>query len=54
MVQHIINEALESVNELMERSDENGNSWVDLRAVKVKCLRIEHMMHVIEGQLGEE
>jgi hypothetical protein len=69
VVQGIIDQADEAVNAQMEvnSGDEEvcaseeveemknmRTKWGELRKVKVMCLRLEHMFHVIEGLLGEE
>jgi ribosomal 50S subunit-associated protein YjgA (DUF615 family) len=60
MAQGIIDRADEALTEQLERrsEDTNGalreNAWSELKKVKVQCLRLEHMFHVVEGLLGEE
>jgi hypothetical protein len=38
----------------VEEMKKMRTKWGELRKVKVMCLRLEHMFHVIEGLLGEE
>jgi hypothetical protein len=67
--QGIIEEADESLRQQLKEDVDSGNEemdgnvaemnemrrrWGECRKVKVLCLRLEHLFHVIEGLLGEE